>query len=187
MINLEKKKTLNLSKAAPSLNDIKVGLSWDEVILNGKSPDADASIFMLGNNGKLISDDYFVFYNNLSSIDGSVNHLGDNRTGQGDGDDEIINVSLSKVNSEVIQILVVITIHNIDEGFHFGNIKNSSVRIYNQANNQIMCEYKLTDDFNGCDSLIIGRLYRNSNEWEFEAMGHAISGGLNATYEYYSN
>jgi len=186
MINLEKKKPFNLTKAAPSLNNVKVGLSWDETILNGQSPDADASVFMLGENGKIPSEEFFVFFNNLQSGDGSVIHSGDNRTGAGDGDDEEINIVLSQVSSQVVQIIVTITIHNMDAGFHFGNVKNSSVRIYNTLNNEILCQYQLTENFEGCDSLIIGRFFRNGSEWEFEAMGQAFGGGLGATVELYS-
>jgi tellurium resistance protein TerD len=185
MINLEKKKPFNLTKAAPALNNVKVGLSWDETILNGQSPDADASVFMLGENGKLPSEGFFVFYNNLNSSDGSISHSGDNRTGAGDGDDEEINITLSRVSSQVVQIMVTITIHNMEDGFHFGNVKNASVRIYNATNNEVLCQYQLTESFDGCDSLIIGRFFRNGSEWEFEAMGHAFAGGLGATIDLY--
>jgi tellurium resistance protein TerD len=186
MITLEKKSPINLTKSAPSLNNVKVGLSWDETIINGQSPDADASVFLLGENGKIPSEDFFVFYNNLVSGDGSVKHSGDNRTGAGDGDDEEINITLSQVNNQVVQIMITITIHNMDAGFHFGNVKNSSVRVYNSANNDIICQYELTEDFSGCDSLIIGRFFRTGNDWEFEAIGHAFSGGLGATVGLYS-
>lgn len=185
MISLEKKKPFNLTKAAPALNNVKIGLSWDETTLNGQSPDADASVFMLGENGKIPSDDFFVFFNNLNSGDGSVRHSGDNRTGAGDGDDEEINIALSQVSSQVVQIMVTITIHNMEEGFHFGNVKNAAVRIYNSANSEILCKYQLTESFDGCDSLIIGRFFRNGPEWEFEAMGQAFAGGLGATVELY--
>ncbi len=185
MISLEKKKPINLNKTVPSLNHVKVGLSWDQTNLNGQSPDADASIFMLGENGKLPSEDFFVFYNNLISGDGSIKHSGDNRTGAGDGDDEEINISLGQISSQVVQIMLTITINNTDDGFNFGNVKNSSVRVYNSSNNSVICEYKLTENFDGCDSLIIGRFYRNGSEWEFEAIGQAFSGGLGATVELY--
>lgn len=186
MINLEKKKPFNLTKASPSLNNVKVGLSWDETILNGQSPDADASVFMLGENGKIPSEDFFVFFNNLNSGDGAVRHSGDNRTGAGDGDDEEINISLSQVSNQVVQIIVTITIHNMDAGFHFGNVQNSSVRVYDSSSNEIMCQYQLTESFDGCDSMIIGRFFRNGIDWEFEAMGQAFQGGLGATVELYT-
>ena len=145
MINLEKKKSINLTKSVPSLNHVKVGLSWDQSILNGQSPDADASAFMLGENGKIPSDDFFVFFNNPKSGDGAV-----------------------------------------CSGFHFGNVNNASVRVYNSSNNEVICQYKLTESYDGLDSLVIGRFFRNGTEWEFEAMGQAFGGGLGATVELYS-
>jgi tellurium resistance protein TerD len=185
MINLEKKKPFNLSKQAPGLTNVKIGLSWDAT-LDGRNADADASVFMLNESGKIPSEGYFVFYNNLSSSDGAVIHSGDNRTGEGDGDDEEINISLSSVNENILQIILVISIHNKEDGFHFGNVLNPSVRVYNKSNNSVLCQYQLAETYDGCDSLIIGRFYRNGNEWEFEAMGQAFDGGLSATVELYS-
>lgn len=185
MISLEKKKPFNLSKQTPGLSQVKVGLGWDPTP-NGLSPDADASVFMLDETGKIPGERYFVFFNNLSSEDGSVIHSGDNRTGEGEGDDEEIIISLSSVSSQVVQIMIVITIHNKDEGFHFGNVLNSSVRIYNKISGATLCEYRLAEKFDGCDSLIIGRLYRSGSDWEFEALGQAFEGGLGATVELYS-
>ena len=184
MINLEKKKPFNLSKAAPGLNKVKIGLSWDPS--GDVEADADASIFMLNESGKIPSEGYFVFYNNLTSADGAVSHSGDNRTGEGDGDDEEISINLSMVSPEIIQIVVVISIHNIADGIHFGNVLNSAVRVYNQSNGSVLCQYELTEKFDGCDSLIMGRFYRSGSEWEFEAMGQAFEGGLGATVELYS-
>jgi len=185
MINLEKKKPFNLSKQAPGLNQVKIGLSWDPTP-DGRTPDADASVFLLNDSGKIPSEGYFVFFNNLISEDGSVIHSGDNRTGEGDGDDEEIKINLSSVSSSVVQIMLVITIHNKEEGFHFGNVLNSAVRVYNLADGSTLCQYKLNESFDGCDSLIIGRFYRIGSEWEFEAMGQAFDGGLAATVELYT-
>lgn len=185
MINLEKKKPINLSKQVPGLQFIKVGLSWDPAD-DGRSADADASVFLLDSSGKIPDESYFVFYNNDKSGDGSVVHSGDNRDGAGDGDDEQIDINLSKVSSNVVQLILVITIHNIQDGFHFGNVLNSSVRVYDTAKNSIICQYKLDESFNGCDSLIIGRFYRAGNDWEFEAIAHAFSGGLGAAVDLYS-
>jgi tellurium resistance protein TerD len=185
MINLEKKKTFNLTKQAPGLNQVKIGLSWDPTG-DGRSPDADASVFMLNESGKIPGERYFVFFNNLVSEDGAVVHSGDNRTGAGDGDDEEVNINLASVSLSVVQIMLVITIHNKSEGFHFGNVLNSSVRVYNKTSGDILCQYRLSESYDGCDSLIIGRFYRNGAEWEFEAMGQAFEGGLEATVELYS-
>jgi tellurium resistance protein TerD len=184
MITLEKKKPLNLSKSAPSLAKVKIGLSWDPT--GGVEADADTSVFMLNEYGKIPSEGFFVFYNNLISTDGSVIHSGDNRTGEGDGDDEEIHINLNAVSKDIIQIIVVISIHNIEDGIHFGNVLNSAVRVYNIATGNILCQYTLTDKYNGCDSLIMGRFYRNGIEWEFEAIGQAFEGGLAATLELYS-
>lgn len=184
MINLEKKKPFNLSKAAPGLNQVKVGLSWDPS--SSVEADADASVFMLNELGKIPAESFFVYFNNLTSGDGSVVHSGDNRTGDGDGDDEEIHINLHNVSNEVVQIVVVISIHNVEEGVHFGNVLNPAVRIYNQSNGSIICQYELSEKFDGCDALIIGRFYRSGSEWEFEAMGQAFEGGLGATVELYS-
>lgn len=184
MISLEKKKPISLSKAAPGLNKVKVGLSWDPS--GDVEVDADASVFMLNESGKIPDETFFVFFNNLTSGDGSVVHSGDNRTGAGEGDDEEITINLSNVSNEVLQIIIVISIHNKADGVHFGNVNNATVRIYDQANGSALCQYQLAEKFDGCDSLIIGRFYRNGSEWEFEAMGQAFEGGLAATVELYS-
>ena len=147
---------------------------------------SDASVFMLNELGKIPKDDFFVFFNNLTSWDGSVVHSGNNLTGEGDRDDEEIHINLSRVSSEVIQIRIVISIINKEDGVHFGNVLNSSVRIYNQSNGSVLCEFNLTEKYDGCDSLIIGRFYRNGAEWEFEALGLAFEEGLGATVELYN-
>jgi tellurium resistance protein TerD len=185
MINLEKKKPFNLTKEAPGLSEVKVGLSWDPTE-DGKNADADVSVFLLDESGKIPAEGYFVFYNNLTSADGSVVHSGDNRTGDGEGDDEEIHMKLGAVSSNIVQIILVITIHNIDEGFHFGNVLNSSVRVYNKSNGGVLCQYTLNEAYAGCDSLIVGRLFRSGSDWEFEALGQAFEGGLGATVELYS-
>ena len=185
MINLAKKSSINLAKQAPGLTKVKVGLSWDPTS-DGKSPDADASVFLLDESGKIPDESYFVFYNNLQSGDGAVVHSGDNRTGAGDGDDEEIDINLASISSQVLQIILVITIHNLNEGFHFCNVLNSCARVYNSSTYNVICQYQLNESFEGCDSLIIGRFYRNGSEWEFEAIGQAFSGGLGATVELYS-
>lgn len=185
MINLEKKKPLNLTKQAPGLNSIKIGLSWD-ASTQGNNADLDISVFMLNEFGKLPSDGFIVFYNNLVSEDGSVISKKDNRTGEGDGDDEEINISLSKVSSSIIQLMFIITIYNTDEGFHFGNVSNSSVRVYNQEDGKILCQYKLSDSHDGYDSVIVGRIYRLGSEWSFEALGQPFSDGITAAYSLYS-
>lgn len=184
MINLQKKQPFNLSKADPGLTRVKIGLSWD--VADHQAADVDASVFMLNESGKIPAESFFVFFNNLTSGDGAVVHTGDNRTGEGDGDDEEIHLTLNKVSSEVIQILIAITIHNSGEGVHFGNVKNPSARVYNMATNTVICQFELTESFPGCDSLILARFYRSGSDWEFEAMAQAFEGGLAAAVDLYS-
>jgi tellurium resistance protein TerD len=186
MISLEKKKPINLSKTVPSLNHVKVGLSWDETSINGQSSDADASVFMLGSGGKIPSDDCFVFYNQKISGDGSIRHSGDNRTGAGEGDDETIDITLMNVSPNVEQIIVAVTLANPEAGFHFGNVRNTSVRVYDSSNNSAICQYQMTESYSDCDGVIIGRFYRMGAEWEFEAMGQAFGGGLQALLDLYN-
>jgi len=178
MIVLEKKKPFNLSKSAPSLSKLRIGLSWDDNKINGESPDCDVSAFMLGENGKIPAESYFVFYNNLTSGDGAVVHNGDNRTGAGEGDDETIDISLNAVSNQVYQIYFTISINNADNGFNFSNVSNACVKVYNAESNQVICKYTLAESFANADTLNIGRVFRNGNEWEFEALGEAYSGGL---------
>jgi len=186
MINLQKKQPINLAKAAPSLTNIKVGLSWDQVQINGQSPDCDVSVFLLGENGKIPNEQFFVFYNNLVSGDGSVKHNGDNRSGVGEGDDETIDITLQSISQNIAQIVFTISINNSNAGFNFSTVSNASIRVYNSANNQIICQYKLSDSFPNSDTLNIGRCYRSGNEWEFEAMGQDYTGGLEAALTIFS-
>jgi tellurium resistance protein TerD len=187
MINLEKKSSISLTKQAPGLNNVRAGLSWDSSTINGKEADADVSVFMLDANSKIPSEGYFVFYNNLKSADGAVVHNGDARNGAADGDDESVNVTLSKISPDISFILLAVSIHNSDQGFNFGNTKNASVRLYNQDNNELICEYKLTEEHPDADSIIIGSFFRgDAGEWKFEAMVNSFSGGLGACLEVYS-
>jgi tellurium resistance protein TerD len=187
MINLQKKQSINLAKAAPSINNIRVGLSWDDAQLNGQSPDCDVSIFMLGDNGKIPGEQFFVFYNNLVSGDGAVRHNGDNRSGVGEGDDETIDITLQSISPSIAQIIFTISINNSAVGFNFSSVANASVRVYNSSNNQIICQYKLAESFPNSDTLNIGRCYRSGNEWEFEAMGQDYTGGLETALALYGS
>ena len=183
---MKKKEKINLSHSNSDINKIIIGFSWDENTINGQSPECDASVFMLGSDGKIPDDGYFVFYNNLISTDGSVKHNGDNRIGFGEGLDENIDITLSAVNSDIEQLVFTITINNPEAGFNFSTVQNACVKVYNAVNNSIICQYQLEESAIECDSLIIGRLYRNESEWEFEAIGQAFEGGLAATVELYS-
>ncbi len=183
MINLEKRKPINLSKIVPSLGKVKVGLSWDTS--NVINADIDASVFLLNSNAKTPTEGYFVFYNNRESEDGSVSHSGDNRTGVGEGDDEAIDIDLTRVANQICSIMIVISIHNSQDGVHFGNILNSSIRIQNLNDSSIICEYKLVEKFDGDDSLVIGQFIRNNNEWSFEAIAQSFRGGLGEAVNLY--
>ena len=186
--NLEKQQSFNLTKEVPTLKNIFVGLGWDESDGSGQELDADVSVFMLGVDHKIPADPYLVFYNNLTSADGSVVHQGDNRTGEGDGDDESINIDLSKVNPAIEQMMFVVTIHDAEaRNQDFSNLDNSFIRICDNNSGNELCRFTLNDDFAGSDSVQIGRLYRSGEEWGFEAMGDPFQGGLSALISLYVN
>jgi tellurium resistance protein TerD len=173
-INLQKGQRENLK--APKFT---IGLGWDtNSSLSGADFDLDASVFMLGENKKLIADEYFVFYNNLTSPDGALIHTGDNLTGEGDGDDEAINVDLSIVNPQVSELCIVVTIHEANNRRqNFGQVKNSFVRIVDTDGVEIM-KYELEEDFSIETAVEFGRIYRRNGEWKFEAVGVGMRGGL---------
>ena len=174
-INLEKGQRQNI--AAPKFT---VGLGWDtNSSATGEAFDLDASIFILGANGKMVSDDYFVYYNNLKSPDEAVIHTGDNLTGEGDGDDEKIQVDLGKIADAVAEICFVVTIHQADtRRQNFGQIRNSYIRIVDSATNTEIVKYELDEDFSIETAVEFGRLYKRNNEWKFEAVGAGLKGGL---------
>lgn len=185
-IVLEKKKPIDLNKIKPGIQKIIAGLGWDEVTINGNPVDCDVSVFLLGANGKLVSDEHFIFYNNLTTSDGSVIHTGDNRDGDGDGDDESIKIDLSKMDQRVEFLYFAITIHQSEtRGHHFGNIQNSFINIRNEVDNSILCNYKLNENFDGQDSVIIASISRNGGNWNVEALGQAFSGGLSTLIDLY--
>lgn len=185
-ISLEKKKPISLVKQQPGLNNILVGLGWDEAQINNAKVDCDVSLFMLGGNGKIPADEFFIFYNNLKSPDGAVIHLGDSRDGEGDGDDETISINLSMIDPRVEFLYFAVTIHESEKrGHHFGNVANSYVNVRNAVDNSILCQYQLKENFNGQDSLVIASISRSSGSWNIEALGQAFSGGLGALVELY--
>jgi tellurium resistance protein TerD len=157
-----------------------VGLGWDtNSSSTGTSFDLDASVFMLGDNKKLIADEYFVFYNNTKSPDGAVEHTGDNRTGEGAGDDEQITVDLSKVNSGISEICIVVTIHEADaRKQNFGQVRNSFIRIFDPASGADLLKYELEEDFSIETAVEFGRIYKKDGNWKFEAVGAGMKGGL---------
>jgi tellurium resistance protein TerD len=174
-INLEKGQRVELG-----LPKFVVGLGWDaNSSSTGQDFDLDTSVFILGENKKLLSDEYFVFYNNLKSPDGAVEHTGDNRTGEGEGDDESVRVDLSKINPNAVEISIVVTIHQAKErNQNFGQVRNSFIRIYNPDNNEELLKYELEEDFSIETAVEFGRIYKRNGEWKFEAVGVGQKDGL---------
>lgn len=187
-INLKKGSSINLQKEAPGLNKIAIGLGWDVNESASSSPfDLDASVFVLNDQNKLVSDEYFVFYNNLKSPDGAVCHLGDNRTGEGDGDDETIMIDLKSLNPSACQIVFAITIDEANtRGQNFGMVPNAFAHIYNAETSELFGEYLLnTGEIASADSTLIARFYKNGDSWEFEALELGYQGGLMTLIELY--
>ncbi|KVP83281.1 chemical-damaging agent resistance protein C [Burkholderia ubonensis] len=180
-LTLQKGGNLSLSKEAPGLTKILVGLGWDPRATDGTEFDLDASAFLLGANGKVRGDADFIFYNQLKSPDGSVEHTGDNRTGAGDGDDEVIKVDLSRVPADVDKVAFTVTIHDADaRKQNFGQVSNSFIRIVNETNGAEVVRYDLAEDASVETAMIFAELYRHNNEWKFRAVGQGYSGGLRA-------
>lgn len=174
-INLEKGQRVNVN-----LPKFVVGLGWDaNASSTGQDFDLDASVFVLGENKKLVTDSHFVFYNNLVSPDNAVEHTGDNLTGDGDGDDESIKIDLSKINPNATELCFVVTIHDAEtRKQNFGQVRNSFVRVYNPDNNEEILKYELEEDFSVETAVEFGRLYKRNGEWKFEAVGVGLKGGL---------
>lgn len=175
MINLEKGQRVNVE-----LPKFTIGLGWDtNSSSTGVDFDLDASAFILGENKKLLSDEHFVFYNNLKSPDGAVEHTGDNLTGEGEGDDESIRIDLSKISPNASEICFVVTIHKAGERKqNFGQVHNSFIRIYNTDTQEEIMKYELEEDFSIETAVEFGRLYRRNGQWKFEAIGVGMKGGL---------
>lgn len=191
MINLQKGQKIDLTKSNPGLNKIMVGLGWDPVknsggkgLLGGlfggggnnNNIDCDASVYLLDANSKLTKKKNLVYYGNLTSPCKSVRHSGDNLTGHGDGDDEQIQVDLSKVPMDVHRLVFVVNIYNCQQRKqHFGMIQNAFIRIANTINEQELCRFNLSENYEGKTSLIAGEVYRHNGEWKFAALGEATT------------
>ncbi|MCC5467502.1 TerD family protein [Pelosinus baikalensis] len=186
-INLSKGERINLSKEAPSLKKVGVGLGWDTNSTDtGVDFDLDASIFMLGANGKIPSEKSFIFYNNLTSPDGAVKHTGDNLTGQGDGDDETILVELAKVDSAINELVFVVTIHEAEKRRqNFGQVSNAFIRLYDQDTNKEVAKYELDEDFSKETAIEFGKLYKKDGQWRFQAVGQGYNSGLQGFVDKY--
>jgi len=178
-VSLSKGGNVSLSKEAPGLTAVLVGLGWDARTTTGADFDLDASALMVGTNGKIVSDQHFVFFNNLTSPDGSVEHTGDNLTGEGEGDDEVIKVNLANVPAETDKIVVTVSIYEAEaRSQSFGQVRNAYIRVVNQADNREITRYDLSEDASTETAMIFGELYRNGNEWKFRAVGQGYSTGL---------
>ena len=178
-VSLNKGGNVSLSKEAPGLTAVLVGLGWDARTTSGADFDLDASALMVGTEGKILSDSHFVFFNNLTSPDGSVEHTGDNLTGEGDGDDEAIKVNLAGVPAEADKIVIVVSIYDADgRQQSFGQVRNAYIRVVNQADDKEITRYDLSEDASSETAMIFGELYRNGSDWKFRAVGQGYSTGL---------
>lgn len=178
-ISLRKGENVSLSKTDPSLRNVLIGLGWDARSSDGADFDLDASLFMLGTSGKVKGDDWFVFYNQLRSPCGSVEHTGDNRTGAGEGDDEAIKVALEKVPAEIEQLMVAVTIHDAEaRRQNFGQVHDAFVHLVNSDSNEEILRFDLSEDYSTETAMVFGELYRRSGEWKFRAVGQGYTGGL---------
>ena len=185
-ISLSKGGNVSLTKSAPGLTNILIGLGWDARATDGAGFDLDASGFMLTTEGKVRSDADFIFFNQPASADGSVKHLGVNTTGAGDGDDEQITVDLTKVPADVDKIAIAVTIHDAEvRKQSFGMVSQAFVRVVNASDNAEIVRYDLSEDFSIETALIFGEIYRNSVEWKFRAVGQGFQGGLAAMAKNY--
>jgi tellurium resistance protein TerD len=180
-LSLSKGQNLSLSKTDPGLKKILIGLGWDTRETDGQDFDLDASVFMLTEAGKVRSDGDFIFYNQLRSSCGSVVHTGDNRTGEGDGDDESVKVDLSIVPSDIQRIAITVTIDKAEEKKQsFGQVSNAFVRVVNDETGVEVVRYDLSEDYSTETALIFGEVYRHAGEWKFKAIGQGYAGGLKA-------
>jgi tellurium resistance protein TerD len=178
-VSLQKGGNLSLTGSAPNLTHILVGLGWDARETSGAAFDLDASVFLLRENGKVGSDQDFIFYNQLKSSCGHVEHTGDNLTGEGDGDDESVKVNLEKISPQIKRIIVSVTIHNAGAlKQNFGMVRDAFIRIVNLDNNTEIARFDLSEDYSTETAMIFGEIYRHDVEWKFKAVGQGFSGGL---------
>lgn len=173
------KANVSLSKEAPTMKNVLIGLGWDVRATDGQDFDLDASAFLLSASGKVRSDADFIFYNNLKSVDGSVTHTGDNRTGEGDGDDETLKIKLDLIPADVDKIVFVVTIHDAQvRRQSFGQVSGAFIRLVNDDNQTEVARYDLTEDASTETAMLFGELYRHNTEWKFRAVGQGYAGGL---------
>jgi len=180
-VSLSKGGNISLSKSAPSLSRILVGLGWEARVTDGDDYDLDASAFMVAESGKVRSDEDFIFYNQLSSRCGSVEHTGDDRTGAGAGDDEALQIDLTLVPNHVKRIVVCVTIDEAEaRRQNFGQVSGAFMRIVNLDNDVEIARFDLSEDYSTETAMIFGEVYRYNDEWKFKAIGQGYAGGLEA-------
>ncbi|ARQ67994.1 TerD family protein [Streptomyces marincola] len=178
-VSLSKGGNVSLTKEAPGLTAVLVGLGWDVRSTTGADYDLDASALLCTSGGKVASDRHFVFYNNLTSPDGSVEHTGDNLTGEGEGDDEVIKVNLATVPPEIQTIVFPVSIHDANNrGQNFGQVSNAFIRVVNQDGGAELARYDLSEDAATETAMIFGELYRHGGDWKFRAVGQGYASGL---------
>lgn len=178
-VSLTKGGNVSLTKEAPGLTAVLVGLGWDARTTTGTDFDLDASAIMVKPDGKVVSDKHFIFFNNKMSPDGSVEHTGDNLTGEGDGDDESIKVDLAAVPGEVDKIVFPVSVYEADTRQQgFGQVRNAFIRIVNQADGNEITRYDLTEDASNETAMVFGEIYRNGSDWKFRAVGQGYASGL---------
>ena len=178
-ISLTKGGNVNLSKDAPGLTNITVGLGWDPRATDGQEFDIDAIAFLVNDAGKVRNDKDFIFFNNLTSDNGAVEHTGDNRTGEGDGDDEKIKVNLASVPADVSKIAICVIIYDGQgRNQNFGQVSDAFIRVINDNGNAEIARYDLSEDGSTETAMIFGELYRHNSDWKFRAVGQGFSGGL---------
>jgi tellurium resistance protein TerD len=178
-VNLTKGGNVSLTKQAPGLSAVIVGLGWDARTTDGKAFDLDASAIVCNADGKVLSDQHFIFFNNLKSPDGAVEHTGDNVTGEGEGDDEQVKVNLAGLPPEAARIVFPVSIYEGDTaGQTFGQVRNAFIRVVNQADNSELARYDLSEDASTETAMVFGELYRGTDEWKFRAVGQGYSAGL---------
>ncbi|OOF38043.1 MULTISPECIES: TerD family protein [Rodentibacter] len=185
-ISLAKGQNVSLSKTDPSLKNVLVGLGWDSRSTDGQDFDLDASIFMTAENGKVPSDSYFIFYNQLRSPCGGVEHTGDNLTGNGSGDDESVLVKLDQIQGDIKSLFITVTIHEAEaRRQNFGQVSNAFVRLVNNDTNEEVVRFDLSEDYSTETAMVFGEIYRHNGEWKFRAIGQGYSGGLFALCQQY--
>ncbi|MBK5964472.1 chemical-damaging agent resistance protein C [Thiocystis minor] len=180
-ISLQKGGNVSLTKTDPGLINALVGLGWDARSTDGAAFDLDASVFLVGETGKVLSDGHFIFYNQKTSPDGAVIHSGDNTTGAGEGDDETVSINLPGVDPNIQRIVFAVTIHEAEaRNQNFGMVRNAFMRVLNKDSNTELARFDLSEDYSTETAMVFGEVYRNGAEWKFKAVGQGFAGGLNA-------